>query len=103
MHVQVVTYRLAGITEREYIDVAARVAPEFAAMPGLLAKVWLEPQDDGVYGAVYFWEDAESMERFGRSDLFEATSADFSDVGSIGFKVLENLTKASQPALSILQ
>ncbi len=102
MHVQVVTYRLAGISEREYLDVASRVAPEFASMAGLQAKAWLEPLGDATYGAVYFWEDAESMERFMRSDLFEGTNPDFADVSSRGYKVLENLTKASQPVLSLL-
>jgi heme-degrading monooxygenase HmoA len=102
MHVQIVTYRLAGISEGEYLDVASRVAPEFASMAGLQAKVWLEPLGDATYGAVYFWDDAESMERFMRSDLFEGTNPHFTDVSSRGYQVLENLTKASQPVLSVV-
>jgi len=102
MHVQIVTYGLDGMTEGEYIDVATRLAPRFAALPGLLAKVWLESPADGVYGAVYLWEDLEAMERFLATDLFEGTNPDFADLGSDNFSVLENLTRATQPALTVL-
>jgi heme-degrading monooxygenase HmoA len=102
MHVQVVTYGLAGISEREYLDVASDVASRFAAMPGLQAKIWLEDPDRGRYGAIYFWDDRESMERFRASDLFETTNPDFVDVYSAGFEVLENLTTQTQPVLELL-
>ena len=102
MHVQIVTYGLHGMTEGEYIDIATRLAPRFASLPGLLAKVWLESPADGVYGAVYLWEDREAMERFLATDLFEGTNPDFADFGSDDFSVLENLTRATQPALTVL-
>jgi len=102
MYVQVVTYGLAT-SEGEYLDVANRVAPEFSGLPGLQAKVWLDDPDLGRYGAIYFWEDKESMERFLRSDLFEATNPDFVDVDSEGFTVLENLTAQTQPVLQLVE
>lgn len=102
MYVQVVTYGLGGISEREYLDVANDVASRFAAMPGLQAKIWLEDPDRGRYGAVYLWDDRESMERFLDSNLFEATNPDFVDVYSAGFDVLENLTGQTQPVLDLL-
>ncbi len=102
MYVQVVTYSL-GISESEYLDIANEVAPRFAGMPGLQAKLWLEDQDLGRYGAVYLWEDRESMDRFLRSDLFEGTHPDFVDVESEGFGILENLTAVTQPVLQILE
>lgn len=102
MYVQVVTYGLAGISEREYLDVANDVASRFAAMPGLQAKIWLEDPDRGRYGAIYLWDDRESMERFLASDLFETTNPDFVDVHSGGFDVLEHLTAQTQPVLELL-
>ncbi|HEX2275086.1 MAG TPA: YdhR family protein [Acidimicrobiales bacterium] len=102
MYVQVVTYGLAGISEREYLDVANDVASRFAAMPGLQAKIWLEDPDRGRYGAIYLWDDRESMERFLASDLFETTNPDFVDVHSGGFEVLEHLTAQTQPVLELL-
>jgi heme-degrading monooxygenase HmoA len=103
MYVQVVTYGLAGIGEGEYLDVANRVAARFAGMPGLLAKLWLGNTEEERYGAVYFWEDREAMERFLRSDLFEAFNPEFSDVAVEDFDVLENLTAATQPVLQVLE
>lgn len=103
MYVQVVTYGLAGIGESEYLDVANDVAARFAGMPGLLAKLWLGNTEEGRYGGVYFWEDRESMERFLRSDLFEAFNPEFADVSVEDFDVLENLTAVTQPVLEILE
>jgi heme-degrading monooxygenase HmoA len=103
MYVQVVTYGLAGIGEGEYLDVANEVAARFSAMPGLLAKLWLANTDEGRYGAVYLWEDREAMERFLRSDLFEAFNPEFDDVSVEDFDVLENLTAATQPVLQVLE
>ncbi len=103
MYVQVVTYGLAGIDESEYLDVANDVAPRFAGMPGLLAKLWLGNTEEGRYGAVYLWDERESMERFVHSDLFEAFNPEFSEVAVEDFDVLENLTAVTQPVLQILE
>ena len=103
MFVQVVTYSLEGISEEGYLDVANGVAPRYAGLPGLLAKIWLENPGGNRYGAVYFWEDAESMERFGNSDLFEGDTEEFVEFLSEEFKVLENLTAMTQPVLQILE
>ena len=102
MHVQIVTFGLDGMPEGEYIDVATRLAPRFAALPGLLAKVWLESPDGGTYGGIYFWEDQEAMERFLASDLFEGTHPAFTDLDSSEFAVLGNLTRATQPGITLL-
>ena len=102
MHVQVVTYGLA-MSESEYLDIADEVAPRFSALPGLLTKVWLDDPDLGRYGALYLWEDRESMERFLRSDLFEGTNPEFVEVESEGFSILENLTAQTQPVIELVE
>ena len=103
MYVQVVTYALEGIQESEYLDISNELAPSFSSIPGLQAKIWLDDPDRGRYGAVYFWDDKESMERFLRSDLFEGTNVEFTDVESEGFAILENLTAQTQPLLDIVE
>ena len=102
MYVQVVTFGLNGIDESQYLDAANDVAPRFAGRPGLLAKIWLEDPEQGRYGAIYFWEDRESMERLVQSDLFEGTNPDFVEVDSEGFGILANLTAQTQPALEVV-
>ncbi len=102
MYVQVVTYGLE-MSESEYLNIANELAPRFSAIAGLQAKVWLEDVDQSRYGAVYLWEDRDSMERFLRSDLFEGTNPDFVDVQSEGFGILENLTTQTQPGLELVE
>lgn len=103
MFVQIVTYNLNGVSEEAYIDIAHQVAPQFASMGGLLAKVWLQNSGSNSYGAVYFWEDRESQERFVASDFFEGTYPGFANVVSQGFEVFEHLTRATQPMMDILE
>jgi heme-degrading monooxygenase HmoA len=103
MHVQIVTFNLGRISESEYIDIASQLAPRFAALPGLLAKVWLENPDSGTYGAIYLWEDEEAMDRFMATDLFEGSNRGFANLVTEDFSVLENLTRATQPVLTILE
>lgn len=103
MHVQIVTFNLGRMSEGEYIDVASRLAPRFAGLPGLLAKVWLESPESGVYGAIYLWEDVDAMDRFLATDLFEGTNAEFVNLTSDEFSVLGNLTRATQPVLTVLE
>ena len=43
------------------------------------------------------------VERFLRSDLFEGTNVEFTDVESEGFAILENLTAQTQPLLDVVQ
>ncbi|HVL93540.1 MAG TPA: YdhR family protein [Acidimicrobiales bacterium] len=102
MHIQLVTYRLNGISEDQYLDMATTVASRFSSMPGLQAKMWLDGGDGDRFGAVYVWDDQESMDRYCRSDLFEATSDEFTAVESQGFTVLKNLTRLTQPVLDLL-
>ena len=103
MHVQIVTFNLDGITEGDYIDVASRLAPRFASVPGLLAKVWLESPSSGTYGAIYFWDDEDAMNRFLATDLFEGTNPEFVNLTADDFSVLANLTRATQPVLTVLE
>lgn len=103
MHIQYVAYSLEGISEEEYLDVAHRLAPRTAGLPGLLAKVWLENPGANRYGAIYFWEDLESMERFTNSDMYEGRVPEFADLISEEFSVLENLTGITQPLLEIVE
>ena|SRR5215212_8531710 len=103
MYVQVVSYALDGMPESDYLDLANELAPSFSGIPGLQAKIWLDDPDRGRYGAVYFWDDKAAMDRFLRSNLFEGTNAEFTEVESEGFAILENLTAQTQPVLEVVE
>ena len=69
MEILVVNYSLDGITESEYESLCDELAPVFAAVPGLVSKVWLADRDNGVYGGVYTFENGAAVDAFLASEL----------------------------------
>ncbi len=104
MHIQVVTYRTANISELEFIEANREFAELMAAVPGLLAKVWLDDADHNVYGGIYLWQDREACEAFLAGELWSEVLKDESvmDLVSRDFGVNEELTKSTQPGLKLL-
>ncbi|HTI35610.1 MAG TPA: YdhR family protein [Miltoncostaea sp.] len=104
MHVQIVTFTLSGIDEDGYRAACAEMAPAFAALPGLQAKIWLTEPATGTYGGVYLWDDRASMEAYAVSELFASVAASpaFAGIASRDFGVLEDLTRRTQPGLDVL-
>ena len=74
------------------------VAPAFAALPGLIAKVWLADAATGTYGGIYSWESKEAFDAYTRSDLFNAiaTNPNFVNITSRDFGVIEAPTKVTR-------
>lgn len=102
MHVQIVTFRLKGMTPAGYDALCDQVAPAIARLPGLISKVWLADEAANTYGGVYLWEDRASMEAFLKTDLFRAvaTNPQLAEITSRDFGVLEaptRVTRASKP------
>ena len=64
MHTLVITFDLVDMTHERYTEVCAELAPAFAAVPGLLAKIWLTDQDEARYGGVYLFADAAAGDGF---------------------------------------
>lgn len=104
MHVQIVTYRVEGINDADFIDANRDFAEAMAAVPGLLAKVWLRRPDTDVYGGLYLWRDREAYEAFLASGLWDEVLNDPSmlDTVSADYGVMEGLTRATQPGLRLL-
>jgi heme-degrading monooxygenase HmoA len=103
MHVQIVTYRVEGVSDAEFIEANREFADAMAAVPGLLAKVWLK-QPSGGYGGIYFWRDREAYEAFLTSDLWAEVLKDESmlDVMAADYGVMDELTRTTQPGLKVL-
>jgi len=70
MHVQVVTYRMHDIAEPDFIEANREFAAMMAAVPGLLAKVWLRDTEENIYGGLYLWQDREACESFLTGELW---------------------------------
>jgi len=97
MHVQIVSFQLNGIDDADYRRACGGDAPTFAAVPGLLSKIWLADQSTNTYGGVYLWRDRQSMQTFVGSDLFRGITADpqLSNVTSRDFDILEAPTEVT--------
>lgn len=104
MHVQVVTYRMADISEPAFIEANGEFAEMMAAVPGLLAKVWLKGPDEDVYGGLYIWQDRGAYESFLAGELWAEVLNDDSmlDLASNHFAVMEGLTRTTQPGMKLL-
>lgn len=104
MYIQIVTFGLNGVTEEEFHDFCAGETATFAAVPGLLSKIWLRQTDGETYGAVYLWRDREAHDDYIRGEIWHSVLADpnLAGVKSVGFEIFEDLTKETQPALALV-
>ncbi|HXI28061.1 MAG TPA: YdhR family protein [Vicinamibacterales bacterium] len=102
MHVLIINFNLKGIDEAQYAKQCNEVAPAFAAVPGLISKVWLENSDTGTYGGVYLFEDRNALNRFQESDLFRslAVNKSLTNVTANDFAVLEAPTRVTHGFLA---
>ncbi len=105
MHVQVVTYRVEDVTDADFVEANKDFAEAMAAVPGLLAKVWLKgPEGEGRYGGLYLWRDREASDAFLAGELWAEVLNDpaMLDVQAADYSVMEELTRATQPGLKVL-
>jgi hypothetical protein len=104
MHLQIVTYRMGTISESDFIEANKEFAQMMAAVPGLVAKLWLRgPNEDG-YGGLYLWQDRDAYEDFLAGDLWAEVVSDESllDLTTRDFQVMDDLTRMTQPGLQLL-
>jgi Putative mono-oxygenase ydhR len=98
VHIQIVTFHLDGIDEAAYRARADHVAPVFAGLPGLRAKVWLADRRANTYGGLYIWDDVAAMRAYQDGGIFRGlqTDPDVSAVISRDFSVLAGPTRVTR-------
>jgi heme-degrading monooxygenase HmoA len=105
MHIQIINFHLKGMTVPEYETLCDQVAPAFAALPGLISKVWLADPTSNTFGGVYTWENRDAMVAFTQTDLFKAvaTHPSLDGITSRDFAVMEAQTGLTRglPAVSV--
>ncbi len=104
MHVQIITFRLEGISEEDYRGLTQSIAPAFADLPGLVSKTWLANPETNTYGGVYVWRSREAMENYKKTDIYKGMLANphLDGVVSKDFAVLENPTRVTSGLLEEL-
>jgi hypothetical protein len=104
MHVQVVTYQMAEISDPDFVEANQEFAAMMAAVPGLLAKVWLRDLGDNVYGGLYLWKDEGAYNNFMASELWGEVRDDdsLSALTTQDFAVMADLTQLTQPGMQLI-
>lgn len=104
MHVLVVNFTLRGVTEQQYEQMCDDIAPAFAAVPGLVSKVWLRNSESGTYGGVYQFRDEAAFEQFKGSQLFHGVTnhPNLANVSARDFGVLEAPTRVTHGLMEIV-
>ena len=98
MVIQVVNFNLEGITHDDFMGVANEVAPNFAALPGLIFKVWLSDEANNTYGGVYSWESREGLDAYRNGELYAGAltnNPNFANLSDKGFDVLGGPSKVT--------
>ena len=75
MQILIVNFSLDGMTESEFEQSSDQLAPVFAAVPGLVSKVWLADRAEGVFGGIYTFESEAALDAYLDSELFAEFSA----------------------------
>lgn len=97
MHIQVVNFNLKNMTDGEFRKMCDELAPNFANLPGLISKVWLEDKATNTYGGVYTWRDRNDYVAYTKSELYQAIGKhpNFTNITSRDFGVLEGPTRVT--------
>jgi len=102
MHVQIINFQLKDLSDPDYRKVCDELAPAFASVAGLMAKVWIASPTSNTYGGVYYWRDREAMQEFGKTELFRsvANHPNLSGITSTDFDVIEGPTRVNRGLLA---
>ena len=97
MHIQIVNFNLRNTSPSEFEKLCSQLAPQFAALPGLVSKVWLADPASNTFGGVYTWQDQTACENYKKSELFKAVASNpnFTNITSREFGVLEAPTRVT--------
>ena len=98
MHMQMITWRLKDLSAEDYAKLCDELAPAFAAVPGLVSKVWFADAAENRYGGVYTWESRDACELFMQSELYKILDKHphLKDVQSRTYDVLDNPTRITR-------
>jgi hypothetical protein len=98
MHIQIVNFHLTGASVGDYGKLCDDLAPAFAGLPGLVAKIWLADPAANTFGGVYLWQDRKAMENFTKTELFHSVVShpNLADLTSRDFAVMEGPTRVTR-------
>lgn len=98
MYVQILTFRLNGISHQEFAALCDQVAPGYAEVDGCISKLFVrDPDDADAFGGVYVWETREAAEAYLREGVAAllVESPQFADLAVSYFEIVPGPTAVS--------
>lgn len=80
----------SALTYDELITKVNERKPEFAALPGLIQKYYIQI-DDSTYGGVYIWESKKALADYKQSELASSIASAYSTIGKPSIEVMDIL------------
>ena len=75
MQILIVNFNLDGLSEEDFASACDELAPAFAAVQGLVSKVWLADRAEGTFGGVYTFESERAVDDYLESELWAGVGA----------------------------
>ena len=102
MEALVVTFK-ADASQEAFVEANEENAHVFAAVDGLLAKIWIVDPESRTYGGIKLFSDAAALDAYLQGDLFKSILAEptFEDASYSRYRVIEELTAKTQPGIQI--
>lgn len=103
MHIEIVTFHLTDLSEAQFRALCDELAPRLAAVPGLVAVVWLADPATNTYGVVNTWASPEARTAFTTSELFHevTTQPGVALVAAQHFAVLDGPTRVTRGLIGL--
>jgi len=103
MHIQIVNFNLKGLSDQEFRKFGEETAATFAALPGLISKVYLADPATNTYGGVYTWRSRADMENYLKTDLYKGlvNHPNLENVTSRDFGVIEAPTRIARGLVAV--
>jgi hypothetical protein len=98
VQILIVNFSLDGLTEADFTSSSEELAPAFAALPGLVSKVWTLDRAEGVFCGVYTFDSEAAVDSYLESDLWAGVRSmpGFMNVTARRFDVLDGLTRITR-------
>jgi hypothetical protein len=87
-----------NVTREEYEDAVSPLAPDFAALDGLIWKVWIMNEEGNEAGGIYLFEDEASLQAYLDGPLAAGVISHpaLSDFSVKPFEVMDDVTEVTR-------
>lgn len=103
MHLLIVTFNLENVSDADYRRSCDDEASAFAAIPGLISKLWLADESTNTYGGVYTFIDRDALDAYTLSGLFDSIATDptVTNLTTTTFEILDAPSRVTRGLVGV--